>query len=38
MSLGVHPESGNEIKIVSTSFGMAISEKFPNVGNLGTLH
>ena len=25
------PESGNEIKIVTTRFGMAICEKFPNV-------
>ena len=31
MSLGVHPESGNEIKIITTRFGMAICEKFPNI-------
>jgi DNA topoisomerase I len=31
MSLGIHPVSGNEVKIVTTRFGMAICEKFPNV-------
>ena len=29
--LGIHPTSGNEIKIITTRFGLAICEKFPNI-------
>jgi DNA topoisomerase I len=29
--IGIHPNSGNEIKIITTRFGLAICEKFPNI-------